>query len=250
MSYYRSLIETVKSYLTNLVGYYPFNANVNDFSGNSYNGTVTGTVTYTTGKVSNAINLQNNTATNFITIPDNNDFSFTDLTNDTKFSISIWVFVTFFSTNGNYIFNKRGATAGVNNEYQFQVNANGSLFFARHSLLSNANGQTFTSPTSVIPLNTWKNIVITSDGTSNINNLQIYIDGTLQTLTRTSFGTGFLRFGNGAGSIIMGKPSSFTDSTFKHRGLLDEFYIWKGRELTATEALDVYTKGNAGTALI
>ena len=252
MSYYRHLIKTAIPYLTNLVGYYKFDANANDFSGNSYNGTVTnaGGLNYTTGKVGNAINFVNSNANNFVTIPDNIDFSFTDLTNDTPFSISIWVNITAFSTSGNYIFNKRGATGAVNNEYQFQINSNGSVFFARYSLLSSANGQTFGSPTSAIPLNTWKNIVITSDGTANINNLQIYIDGNLQTLTRTSFGTGFVKFGNGAGSMIMAKPSSFTDPNFKHKGFVDEFYIWKNRELTATEALDVYTKGNTGIALI
>lgn len=253
MSYYRALIQRTP-YLTNLVGYYPFNANANDFSGVGNNGTINGTPTYSVGKVGNAINLGNNTAFNHADFIDYNDFSFTDGTNDVPFTISIWINATSFSsTFGNWIFNKRGET--TNMEYQLAILPTGRLVFNKFSLGSGALGtqEILSTTVPLISTNTWYNIIVTDSGSGNINDCKIYLNGSLLNVTRTTTGT-YVRMLNTTSNARAGNAAWATTQTqgqtTKHRGLLDEFYIWKNREMTATEALDIYTKGNTGIALI
>jgi len=254
MSYYRALIQRPTiPYLTNLVGYYPFNANANDFSGIGNNGTVVGTPTYSAGKVGNAINFGNNANFNHANFIDYNDFSFTNGTNDVPFTISIWVNVTSFaSTVGNWLFNKRGDS--TNKEYQLYILSDGRLFFNKFSLGSNSGTQEIYSTTvPLISINTWYNIIVTDSGSGNINDCKIYLNGSLLNVTRTTTGT-YVRMLNTTSNARAGNAAWATSQTqgtsTKHRGLLDEMYIWKNREMTATEALDIYNKGIAGIALI
>lgn len=254
MSYYRSLIqEEAINYLTNLVGYYNFNANALDFSGVGNNGTIVGTPTYSAGKVGNAINLGNNTAFNYANFIDYNDFSFTNGTNDMPFTISVWVNTTSFASSvGNWIFNKRDALS--NNEYQLLILNTGRLYFEKFSLGLNSDSQLIQSTTvPLISTNTWYNIIVTDSGSGNINDCKIYLNGSLLSVTRSTTGT-YVRMINGTSNSRAGNAAWATTQsqgqTTKHRGLLDEMYIWKGREMTATEALNIYNKGNSGIALI
>ncbi len=253
MSYYRHLIESATTYLTNLVGYYKFDANGNDFSGVGNNGTIAGTPSYSAGKVGNAINLGNNTSFNHINFVDYNDFSFTNGTNDLPFTISIWVNATSFTSSfGNWIFNKRGDS--TNMEYQLFIEPSGRLIFEKYSLGSFASGtQSIVSTIGTITTNTWYNIIITDSGSGNINDCKIYLNGSLLSVTRVTTGV-YVRMTNTTSNARAGQAAWAINQSqgvgTKHRGLLDEFYIWKNRELTATEALDVYTKGNTGIALI
>ena len=252
MSYYRSLIQTAavtNPYIANLVAYYKFDANANDFSGNGNNGTVTnaGGLNYTTGKVGNAINFVNSNALNYVQFPDYNDFSFTDGTNDLPFTISCWVNITAFSTTRNVIFEKKGAV-NTNTEYVLQIFPSGRIGFTKN----NRGGTTiFQSIGFTLPLliNNWYNVIITNSGVNGSTDLNMYINGTVRAVLRTNTGT-YLSMSNTTAIARMGQPSWYLDSIDKHRGLLDEFYIWKGREMTATEALDIYNKGNTGIALI
>lgn len=251
MSYYRTLIQsTTIPYLTNLVGYYPFNANANDFSGVGNNGTIVGTPTYSAGIVGNAINFGNDTAFNYANFIDYNDFSFTDGTNDVPFTISIWVNVTSFTSSfGNWIFNKRGEF--TNMEYQLVILPTGRLVFHKFSLGSSASGtqEIFSTTVPLISTNTWYNIIVTDSGSGNINDCKIYLNGSLLNVTRTTTGT-YVRMLNTTSNARAGIAAWVTSANTKHRGLLDEMYIWKNREMTATEALDIYNKGIAGIALI
>ena len=244
--YYTHLIqqEIVNPYLANLIAYYPFNANANDFSGVGNNGTVVGTPTYSAGKVGTAINFGTTTNSNYVNIPDSDDFSFTNNTVDLSFSISVWENVTQFSTGFNQILRKRLGSNTINNEYQIDILPNGSFALFKFSNGTSTNYQLIQSAPGVITLNTLNNIIITNRD-SNINNVNIYLNGNLITPTRSTIGT-YTRMINGTADIQLGNGTT----GFKHRGLLDEYYIWKGREMTATEALDIYNKGIAGIPLI
>ena len=251
MSYYRALIQRPTiPYLTNLVGYYPFNANANDFSGVGNNGTINGTPTYSVGKVGNAIDFGNNTAFNHADFIDYNDFSFTDGTNDVPFTISVWVNATSFaSSSGNWIFNKRGDSTDM--EYQLVILPTRRLVFHKFSLGSSASGtqEILSTTVPLISTNTWYNIIVTDSGSGNINDCKIYLNGSLLNVTRNTTGT-YVRMINGASNARAGIGAWAVSASTKHRGLLDEMYIWKNREMTATEALDIYNKGIAGIALI
>ena len=244
MSYYRQLIKntTVSPYSASLIAYYKLDANANDFSVAGNNGTVLGTPTYTAGKVGNAINFGTTTAANYVEIPDSNDFSFTDNTNDLPFSISCWVNVSQFSASFNTILRKRGTS---NDEYQFVILPTGRIEFYKFNNGGGTIYQVIQSAVSAVSLNTWNNIIITN-ASSSLSGMNIYLNGVLLlTVTRTTVGA-YTRMVNGTAVTTLGLGTT----NFKHRGLLDEYYIWKNRELTAVEALDIYTKGNAGITLI
>ena len=245
MSYYRTLMQNtiVDPYLADLIAYYKLDANANDFSLAGNNGFVVGSPTYTAGKVGNAINFGTSTLANYVDIADDIDFSFTDGTNDLPFSVSCWVNVTQFSGILNQILRKRGTS---NEEYQIYILSNGQIGLEKYSNGSGSIYQRILSAVGTITLNTWNNIIITNASTS-LSGLNIYLNGVLLlTVTRTTVGGTYTRMANGTANIQIGLGTT----NFKHRGLVDEYYIWKNRELTAVEALDIYTKGNTGITLI
>lgn len=243
--YYNILTSVVISpYLANLIAYYKLDANALDFSGVGNNGTVIGSPTYSAGKVGNAINFGTTTLSNHVNIPDSDDFSFTNNTVDLSFSISVWENVTQFSTGFNQILRKRLNSNTINNEYQIDILPNGSFALYKFSNGTSTNYQLIQSALGLITINAWNNIIITNRD-SNINNVNIYLNGNLITPTRSTVGT-YTRMINGTAPTWLGNANT----GFKHRGLLDENYFWKGREITAAEALDIYNKGIAGIPLI
>ena len=242
MSYYRQLIESVviSPYLASLVAYYRLDANGDDFSGVGNNGTITGSPTYPAGKVGNSIDFNTSSTLIYSTIPDSDDFSFTNGVVDLPFSISCWVNVSQFSGTYNTILSKRFSA----NEYEFRIQPSGRIQFIKFSNNSGSILQLVESSIGAVALNTWYNIVITNLS-STAANLKMYINGSV---TGASGNSGvYTRMINTASVTRISASSS---NLLKHRGLIDEMYIWKNRELTASEALDIYNQGNAGIALI
>ena len=243
MSYYRQLVQniTVNPYLANLIAYYPFNANANDFSGNNHNGTFANPTTFPFGKVANAVNFGIGAIDNSIAIADNIDFSFTNNTVDLPFTFACWANVTQFSSTFNRIIQKRGTGQ---EEYQLVIFPNGQVEFYKFSNATSTIFQLIRSAVGAVPLNTWKHICITNLNSSTAG-LKMYIDG-VQTATPAVNTGAYTRMVNTTSNIIISSPAP----GFKHRGLLDEMYFWKNREMTAVEVLDIYNKGNSGIALI
>lgn len=235
--------------LTNgLVGYYPLNSNTNDFSGKGYNGTIVGAPTYETGKVGTAINFGNNININYISIADNNDFSFTNGTTDVPFTISLWVKFSGFSLIGNWLVNKRNTTSG-GDEWQIIYYQNRVQFYKIQ--FNNRNiYQQIGSSLNPISLNTWYHLCYTDNGSGAIGSGKLYINGVLNTVINKNVGGTYTRMNNGTQPLILGIDGWSFDSNLKHKGLIDELAIWKNRELTPTEVLELYTKGNAGKPII
>jgi hypothetical protein len=239
------------NFLTNLVGYYPFNSNVNDFSGKGYNGTAIGVsaVTYVTGKVGNAINFVNDGAPRYVDIPDNNDFSFTNGTTDVPFSISLWVNLTATSSTGSWFINKTSALNDGNAEWQF-VFFNNRVRFVKFQFNNSSIIQLIETPINALSINTWTHFVYTDNGSGAIGSGKIYRNGILFTEINQNVGGTYTRMNNGTNLTRIGINSWAPSVNFKHRGLIDELAIWKNRELTATEVAELYTKGNLGNPII
>lgn len=235
------------NFLTNLVGYYPFNSNAND-SINGYNGTQVGTPTYTSGKVGNAINFGNDNSAKYINIADNNDFSFTNGTTDVPFTISLWVNLTATSTIGSWFISKRGTTSGTD-EWQFVFISN-RVYFEKYQFNNNAITQQIATATGVLPLNTWTHFTYTDNGSGAVGSGKMYRNGVLDTNINQNVGGTYTRMNNGTNLTRIGMNSWVANVILKHRGLIDELAIWKNRELTATEVLELYTKGNLGNPII
>jgi hypothetical protein len=143
-----------------LVGYWPFNGNANDESGNGYNGTVNG-ATLTSdrfGNLSKAYNFLNS----YIEIP-----SINQLNGLTNFTLSSWVFLDQNANNGqNYILCRgwdytNGFNLWINHSIASQI-INGFNTFQKSS-----TQQTF--------LNNWKHLVVARSG----NTISFYINGQL-----------------------------------------------------------------------
>ena len=236
--------------LTNLVGYYPFNSNANDFSGKGHNGFPVGLPgpTYGIGKVSNAINFGNDATIRYVDIADNNDFSFTNGTTDVPFTISMWVNLTSFSGTGNWFINKRGNTSG-SDEWQFMFTGN-RVQFVKFQFNNNAIVQQIATNVNILPLNTWTHFVYTDNGSGSVGSGKIYRNGALEVNINTNSGGTYTRMNNGTNLTRIGVNSWTPAATLKHRGLIDELAIWKNRELTATEVAELYTKGNLGNPII
>lgn len=237
------------NFLEGLVGYYPLNTDANDFSGKGYNGTQVGAPTYTSGKVGNAINFGNDVTERYFDIADNNDFSFTNGTNDVPFTISLWVNCSGLGIIGNWFINKRGGTSGTD-EWQFLFYRN-RVQFAKFQFNNNAIYQKIETATGALPLNTWTHFVYTDNGSGAVGSGKIYRNGVLDTNLNQNTGGTYTRMNNGTMFTRIGHASFNLNSlNGKHRGLIDELAIWKNRELTATEVLELYNKGNAGTPII
>ena len=215
-----NVMAQVPSYVpTNgLVGYWPFNGNANDASGNGNNGTVNG-ATLTTDRFGNAskaysfIKLNNN----YITI-NNSAGNF----GTSNFTISIW----FLSSDPN-------VSALINKRYNESW---GNWWELRSDLfgINEANNGTNYSSlnNSSNLLNLWHNCIIIR----NSNSLKYFLNGSLIQEINTPIIHNILNSNNLVlGSII----SPISGVLQSHEGKLDDIGIWN-RALTECEIADLF----------
>jgi len=220
--------------LTDLVASYSFNNNFNENMGLSPNGTGTDT-SFVTGKINQAVRFNLVGAGSArVDIVDDDNFSFTTGSgNDVPFSISTWVYVSAFSTFGNWFINKRTATSG-GDEWQLLAIPNGTIIFTKFDRTTNSITQQINSLSSAITTGAWYHIVITDDGSKTYAGMKIYINGSAVTTTDASSGT-YTGMPNGTHSVSFGNASWSPSGNFLHNGYMDETNIYKNRVLTSTE---------------
>jgi len=205
----------VPSYVptTGLVGYWPFNGNANDESGNGNNGNVNGaTLSNDRFMINNkCYSFQNNS----IEVPYNALLGFNP---NNSFTVGLWVY-----KDGNqsvmHLLGKRGAGSPYFN-WQFAYNTN--IYF-----------QTGTGPGSTLGVNslvnlssqTWTYIV----GVYNNSTWDIYIDGVL---SNTSMGIAYI---DDLSNLTIGNSGGFEP----FYGKIDDLGIWN-RALTQQEITDLY----------
>ena len=219
------VIAQVPSYVptNSLVGYWPFNGNANDESGNGNNGTVNG-ATLTTDRQGN-----NNSAYNF----DGNSFiqidNWNSITGNTHFTVSFW-------TNPNQ--NNNGWALA------FGSSENGKAFCAgnwhwggenfgaqiwKYDYISNALTTT--------NFNTWSNIIIVyQNNTINAYKNGVLVATQVVNYVATSLSQGVLNFG---------KQISFNEF---YSGSLDDIGIWNSA-LTQQEITNLYNSANTNECL-
>ena len=193
-----NLAAQVPSYVPadSLVGWWPFNGNANDVSGNGNDGTVNG-ATITTDRLGNP-----NSAYSFdgnidhIDIPNSSELEL----NSSDYSISFWVY---FNSVGSDLISKRDGSGG------YSITTSSTEHYAWHW----PNG---TGPLSTYNFNQWLNVsYVYSNG---LQELKLYSDGVLvNTISLQSVGSnsGILRFG---GDALL--------NTYWHDGFLDDIGIW------------------------
>ena len=227
------LIAQVPSYVpTNgLVGYWPFNGNANDESGNAHNGNITG-ATLTTDRYGNAnCAYSYNGNNNYIMIPNTSTLSgFADIT------ISGWVNISQFPSSisdglsglvtkwyGN------GSCGGVTDNYACYIRTNNQFIGATNQYRVYPND--LQTPSNLTTSN-WYHFVMIHNSVSGGS---FYINGILVS-TYTTIGalcssTNPLYFGC---DRILGTLNRFFN------GKLDDIGIWN-RALTQSEITGLYT---------
>jgi uncharacterized protein (TIGR02145 family) len=223
-----TLAQTVPSYVpTNgLVGYWGFNGNANDESGNGNNGTVNG-ATLTTDRFGNA-----NSAYSFDGLSNWIYITNSTLISNNQMSISCW-FKNNGGNDGNII-----STGNQNDYFIHQTNSNEITTFIHTNGTSN-------SVVSMINNNAdnWNNFIITYDGLT----LKTYVNGILSGSS------------NASGNIYSWQPDNLTFGVYTLNGnpyisSTDKFYNGKiddiaiyNRTLTQQEISQLYTATTALT---
>jgi hypothetical protein len=234
--------QTLPSYVpaNGLVGWWPFNGNANDESGNNNNGTVNG-ATLTIDRFGNAGKAYSfDGASNYIIISDNNSL---DLVN--QYSFSTWVYLPDYSLNQpnepmRTILSKPRPDGGGG----YSLRAIEGVSFSGGNTLSYVSGWNngtinggINSP-DTIPLMKWTNIVFTYNG----NEASLYKDGMLKASSTVSFS-----LLNSTFELFFGKEfsSNSVDSRW-FNGSLDDIAIYN-RALTQQEITALYQGANTTT---
>jgi hypothetical protein len=215
-----------------LLGWWPFNGNANDESGNGNNGIITG-ATLTTdrfGSINNAYSF--NGVSNNIKI--NNNASL----NNANISVSGW-----FLTNINATDTHTGAKSIIGKWWQFPSNCDNNYNSYIFCLARQNNNSTVCLGTNFYsgnnfyynqPINTgsWYHFTFIHDSTSGG---KIYINGLLVSSNNIN---GFIC--NGVNPIYIGADIENGNLYRYFNGKLDDIGIWN-RALTQTEITELYT---------
>ena len=235
-------------YTDNLVASYSFDTDFSDYTGNN-DLTAFGSATagVTGGKVSDCAELDGNS--DYTIAADSDDFSFTNGTSDLPFSISFWANFDSYNPSSqlaSWIISKRGDT--IETEYQVAFVSN---VFVVDLFSQGGNSVYIGTSLPFVPTTggtTWQHFTVTYDGSNTSNGIKMYIDGISQ--TPTSYGSGtYLGMINGSEPVNIGSQS-WSPWSGEFDGKLDEFHIWKNRELTSAEVLDIYNTENAGNSIL
>ena len=216
-----------------LVGYWPFNGNANDESGNGNNGNVNG-ATLTTdrnGVVNKAYSF--NGTNNYIDIQHNSTLNLQDF-----LTISCWIKTTDI-LRPQYIINK--STGGTSDSWLFDLNiyGNSATSGVLRMLCGGITGAAPMSNNIVSQTNTWYNVTATYDK----QNVKFYINGVLSNsvplTSQTPINTNIVRIG--------APHTPFTTNAFG--GSIDDVIIYN-RALTQQEITTLYNSCSNPTSTI
>jgi hypothetical protein len=214
-----------------LVGWWPFNGNANDESGNGNNGTVNG-ASLAMDRFSQANQSYNfNGTSNYIVVAHNNSQL---LTNEVSFSL--WINPSDYSTNNNQTrvpLGKRRtlSTSGIGFETVDGVGTCcGPQFFVNNN--TGAGGLDYEDPLALMT-QTWTNLVGTYDGSV----LKLYKNSVL-----IGSATGVLSLSNTIQDLCFGREGSNSPNNY-FKGLIDDIGFWN-RALSQQEVTDLFNATN------
>jgi len=221
--------DSIPSWLTNgLVGYWPFNGNANDESGNGNNGTVNGATLAADrfGITNKAYGFNGNN--NLIRVPHQTSLN---LVGD--FSVSIWYKIVSFPSNDNHtLIAKRddnGVCCSSNVPWNFSITYQVSQAPAHYKLpfcaFAKNGSYVFSESDSTISLNNWQNIVYTYSN----DTLNIYLNSVL--ISSKYFSS--MNRGINTSDMLIGSVNREAGAEWMN-GSLDDIRIYN-RALSASE---------------
>lgn len=151
--------------------------------------------------------------------------------NATAFSASFWVRPQNTSTQ-SCIWSKTDSSV---DGWGLYMTSGAELLLQMRSGGTNRQHTTSSTPFSAL---TWTHVVLTYDGSQNINGISVYIDGSLDSVPAS---------GTITNSLIVTDPSRFglRNSTFAWPGHIDEVSFWD-LELDSSEVSEIYNSGTPG----
>jgi hypothetical protein len=232
--FYYNLISQVNPLSVNQVAYFPFdNSLINSINGVTATGTA---ITYGVGIggiANTAVSL--NGTTSEITVADLDIYSFGNGSVNAPNSINIWFYYASGAPTSS-LYSKRSGNTGEyeltfisGGQLQYQTAAAGTFTIpARTVLTTNAN--------SFLTVNAWNMVTIVDDG-NNTTGCTIYVNANLCTSTTTAGSN--LPMNNTITPLYIGRSGGAAPRRFGNR--LDNFRIWKNRQLTGTEISNIYS---------
>jgi hypothetical protein len=233
--------QNVPSYIpTNgLVGWWPFNGNANDESGNGNDGTVNG-ATLTTDR----FGIQNHCynfdgTTNYILITNS-----LLPANATSYSISMWINPNIFFNNYSELMCDRG-TLTYAHKYRIGTSDNGAQLQPGtfYCLMGDGFGETHCYDTTYLNLNLWSHYTVVYN--SILGEMRAYKNGNLTDVNLSSGSGG--GYPNQTTPTYIGKSISPSGLDFGFHGLIDDIGVWN-RALTPQEITALYTASNNNNA--
>lgn len=212
-----------------LIGWWPFNGNANDESGNGNNGTING-ATLTTdryGVPNRAFTFDG--VDNHILIPHNSIFN---LESVGKMTISYWIKANTLSSNqGSIIICKQTGSGVTQDGWSSYIDSDSSL----RTRVQNGGPSTLGDISSISKIQTNRDyfIVVIVDKSQNL--LSTYINGILE--IQITLGNGVI--GDNTNPLIVGKPSWVFPNAKGFNGKIDDVGIWN-RALTQQEITNYY----------
>ena len=215
-----------------LVGWWPFNGNANDESGNGNNGTVFGATLATDRNNLPTNSYDFNGTTNYISLK--NTF-FSNPSRVPSFSYSFWVNPSalpsagkLFAINGKEGFWRTISVCLIENG---TIEIRGSQPSPQDYFAANSK--------STISLSKWHHVVITyKEGL-----FSLYLNGDLsntQSITYTSMEFAYLQFGNSTSTNLFGAANPVSPGvSYHYHGKLDDFAVWN-RVITADEVSKIF----------
>jgi hypothetical protein len=210
-----------------LVGYWPFNGNANDASGNGNNGTVNGATLSTDRFGINSAAYSFNGTSNYIEVQHNSSQLLSN-----KVSFSLWIFPLDYSTFNNQTrapLGKRrtSTTSGIGFE---TVDGVGSCCGPQFYLNNNTSSGGLDYESSIsLPNNSWTHLVGTYDGVV----LKLYQNSVL---LGTASGT--INLSTTIQNLFFGREGSNTPQNY-FKGIIDDIGFWN-RALTQQEVTNLY----------
>jgi len=232
--FYYNVISQVKPLSVNQVAYFPFdNSLINSINGVTASGTAVSYGIGIGGLANTAVSL--NGTSSEINVADLDIYSFGNGSINLPNTANIWFYYASGAPTAT-LYSKRSGNIGeyeltfiTGVQFQYQTAANGSFTTpARTVVTTNAN--------SFLNVNAWNMVTIVDDGNFT-SGCTIYVNGTLCTATTTAGLS--LPMNNTATPLYIGRSGGATPRRFGNR--LDNFRMWKGRQLSGTEILNIYT---------
>jgi hypothetical protein len=211
-----------------LVGWWPFNGNANDESGNGNNGTVSG-ATLTTDRFGNA-----DKAYGFDGLDDNIVVNNSNSLNPNQLSVSVWYLAT---GNNMCVISKNNPSNALNFSYQIKHQDQYQSITGLNTAWGNGNcngysANEFWGSDGQIPSLQWVNITFTID---DIGIGRVYFNGNL---VSTYTGTTLFSCNDPSTILKFGGPNWNNDVEW-FNGIIDDIGIWN-RALSQQEITDLY----------